>query len=164
MYPPVSELAVDGIPVVVSCRVLGLARQPYYRWLDTPIADSQLDEAYLANAIHDAHRDDPEFGYRFHRDRHVDRTHLPPPTTPSPPRPIDPHRLRDHPDPSDGGHRLNTHCHLTARQSRGHIGVGSPSLRERQRLLRRVCGARAETTTMQRQPGVGVRHEDVRSV
>jgi putative transposase len=26
---------------------------------------SQLAEAYLANAIHDAHRDDPEFGYRF---------------------------------------------------------------------------------------------------
>ena len=65
MYPPVSELAVDGIPVVVSCRVLGLARQPYYRWLDTPIADSQLDEAYLANAIHHAHRDDPEFGHRL---------------------------------------------------------------------------------------------------
>lgn len=65
MYPLVSELAADGIPVAVSCRVLGLARQPYYRWLHSPILDSQLDEAYLANAIHDAHRDDPEFGYRF---------------------------------------------------------------------------------------------------
>jgi transposase InsO family protein len=65
MYPLVSELAADGIPVVVSCRVLGLARQPYYRWLDEPITDGQLDEAYLANAVFDAHRDDPEFGYRF---------------------------------------------------------------------------------------------------
>lgn len=65
MYPLVSELAADGIPVAVSCRVLGLARQPYYRWLDAPIVDSQLDEAYLANAVFDAHRDDPEFGYRF---------------------------------------------------------------------------------------------------
>jgi putative transposase len=65
MYPLVRELAVDGIPVVVSCRVLDLARQPYYRWLLVPVVDSQLDEAYLANAIHDAHRDDPEFGYRF---------------------------------------------------------------------------------------------------
>ncbi len=65
MYPLVSELAAEGIPVVVSCRVLGLARQPYYRWLDEPIVESQLAEAYLANAIHDAHRDDPEFGYRF---------------------------------------------------------------------------------------------------
>ena len=65
MYPLVRELAVDGIPVVVSCRVLGLARQPYYRWLTEPIVESQLDKAYLANAVFDAHRDDPEFGYRF---------------------------------------------------------------------------------------------------
>ncbi|MDJ0768799.1 MAG: IS3 family transposase [Ilumatobacter sp.] len=65
MYPLVRELADDGIPVTVSCRVLGLARAPYYRWLDCPITDAQLDEAYLANAICDAHRDDPEFGYRF---------------------------------------------------------------------------------------------------
>lgn len=50
---------------MVSCRVLGLARAPYYRWLKSPFTDSQLDEAYLANAIFDAHRDDPEFGYRF---------------------------------------------------------------------------------------------------
>jgi putative transposase len=65
MYPLVRELAADGIPVVVSCRVLNLARQPYYRWLKNPFTDAQLDEAYLANAIHDAHCDDPEFGYRF---------------------------------------------------------------------------------------------------
>jgi transposase InsO family protein len=65
MYPLVRELAVDGIPVVVSCRVLGVARQPYYRWLRSPFSHGQLAEAYLANAIHDAHRDDPEFGYRF---------------------------------------------------------------------------------------------------
>ena len=65
MYPLVRELAADGIPVVVSCRVLGVARAPYYRWLNQPIVDSQLDEAYLANAIFDAHMDDPEFGYRF---------------------------------------------------------------------------------------------------
>lgn len=59
------ELAGDGIPVTVSCRVLDLARQPYYRWLDSPISDNELDDAYLANAIFDAHRDDPEFGHRF---------------------------------------------------------------------------------------------------
>ncbi len=65
MYPLVRELAVDGIPVTVSCRVLNLGRSAYYRWLDEPITAGQLDEAYLANAIHDAHLDDPEFGYRF---------------------------------------------------------------------------------------------------
>ena len=65
MYPLVRELAVDGIPVVVSCRVLGLARAPYYRWLNEPVTAGQREEAYLANAIFDAHCDDPEFGYRF---------------------------------------------------------------------------------------------------
>ncbi len=78
MYLLVRELADDGIPVVVSCRVLGLARQPYYRWLEQPITDDQLDGAWLANAVFDAHRDDPEFGYRFladevrHHDEHAD--------------------------------------------------------------------------------------------
>lgn len=48
MYPLVSELAVDGIPVVVSCRVLKLARQPYYRWAKNPVSRRELDEAYRA--------------------------------------------------------------------------------------------------------------------
>ena len=65
MYPLVKELAAGGIPVTVTCRVLKLARQPYYRWLTHPVGDRELDEAYLANAIFDAHRDDPEFGYRL---------------------------------------------------------------------------------------------------
>ena len=65
MYPLVSELAVDGVPVTVTCRVLKLVRQDYYRWLASPITASELEEAYLANALFDAHRDDPEFGYRF---------------------------------------------------------------------------------------------------
>jgi putative transposase len=61
----VSELAADGIPVAVTCRVLKLARQPYYRWLSTPVTDTEIIEAYRANALFDAHEDDPEFGYRF---------------------------------------------------------------------------------------------------
>ncbi|HTU39689.1 MAG TPA: hypothetical protein VMF35_16935 [Acidimicrobiales bacterium] len=65
MYPLVSELAADGIPVTVTCRVLKLVRQDYYRWLTVPVTTSELEEAYLANALFDAHRDDPEFGYRF---------------------------------------------------------------------------------------------------
>ena len=36
MYPLVRELAADGIPVAVTCRVLKIARQPYYRWLAEP--------------------------------------------------------------------------------------------------------------------------------
>ncbi|MGW4066234.1 IS3 family transposase [Nocardia grenadensis] len=65
LYPLVSELAADGIPVAVTCRVLDLARQPYYRWLAAPVTEAELVEAYRANALFDAHRDDPEFGYRF---------------------------------------------------------------------------------------------------
>jgi hypothetical protein len=65
MFPLVRELAVDGVPVTVTCRVLKVCRQQYYRWLDEPITERQLDEAWLANAIFEAHRDDPEFGYRF---------------------------------------------------------------------------------------------------
>ena len=65
MFPLVRELAVDRIPVTVTCRVLNLCRQQYYRWRVQPISDRQLDEAWLANAIFDAHTDDPEFGYRF---------------------------------------------------------------------------------------------------
>jgi transposase InsO family protein len=65
MYPLVRELAADGIPVAVTCRVLKIARQPYYRWLAAPVTASERAEAYLANALFDAHRDDPEFGYRY---------------------------------------------------------------------------------------------------
>jgi putative transposase len=61
----VKELAADGIPVAVTCRVLKLARQPYYRWLADPITEAELVAAYRPNALFDAHRDDPEFGYRF---------------------------------------------------------------------------------------------------
>ncbi|MFJ6071564.1 IS3 family transposase [Streptomyces sp. NPDC093065] len=72
MYPLVRELAAADaphrVPVAVTCRVLGLARQPYYRWLERPVTDTELSEAYRANALFDAHRDDPEFGHRFLHD------------------------------------------------------------------------------------------------
>jgi hypothetical protein len=61
----VSELADDGVPVAVTCRVLKIARQHYYRWLARPVSDAEMTEAYRSNALFDAHRDDPEFGYRF---------------------------------------------------------------------------------------------------
>ena len=60
-----TELAEAGIPVTVTCRVLKLSRQPYYRWLANPITTSEVVEAYRANALFDAHRDDPEFGHRL---------------------------------------------------------------------------------------------------
>jgi putative transposase len=65
MYPIVRELAADGIPVAVTCRVLQLARQPYYRWLAAPVSLRELEEAHLTDVLFEAHRDDPEFGYRL---------------------------------------------------------------------------------------------------
>lgn len=59
------DLAASGVPAEVSLQMLGLGRSPYYRWLIKPVTESELVEAYLANAIFDAHVDDPEFGYRF---------------------------------------------------------------------------------------------------
>ncbi len=59
------ELADSGIPVTVTCRVLKLSRQPYYRWLADPITDSEVVSAYRANALFEAHRDDLEFGHRL---------------------------------------------------------------------------------------------------
>jgi putative transposase len=76
MYPLVRELAADGFPVAVTCRVLKIARQPYYRWLGNPMTDAELGEAYLANALFDAHRDDPEFGYRYLADEARDAGHV----------------------------------------------------------------------------------------
>ena len=69
------DLAASGIPAEVSLQVLDLGRSPYYRWLRAPVTDSELREAYLANAIHDAHSDDPEFGYRFLFDEITDAGH-----------------------------------------------------------------------------------------
>ncbi len=60
-----SELAADGIPVTVTCWVLKLARQPYYRWLREPATAAEITRAYRADALFDAQRDDPQFGYRF---------------------------------------------------------------------------------------------------
>lgn len=48
----------------MTCRVLKLARQPYYRWRANPITDAEIIEAYRANTLFDAHND-PEFGYGY---------------------------------------------------------------------------------------------------
>lgn len=64
-YPLVAELAADGVPVALSCDVLGFSRQAFYAWQQKPVSQRDLDDAYLVNAIIDIHGDDPEFGYRL---------------------------------------------------------------------------------------------------
>jgi putative transposase len=64
-YPLVLDLAADGIPVVVTCRVLGFSTQAFYAWKKDPVTDREWDDAHLINAAIDVHHDDPAFGYRF---------------------------------------------------------------------------------------------------
>jgi putative transposase len=64
-YPLVRDLAAEGIPVRLTCGVLGFSTQAYYAWLAHRVGARELEDAYLTNALVDAHGDDPEFGYRF---------------------------------------------------------------------------------------------------
>jgi putative transposase len=65
MFPLVLDLAVDRIPVAVTCRVLGFSKQAFYQWKASPVSQRDWDDAHLINAAVDIHHDDPEFGYRF---------------------------------------------------------------------------------------------------
>ncbi|WP_240948426.1 IS3 family transposase, partial [Planosporangium mesophilum] len=65
MYPLVGDLAADGIPVAVTCRVLGFSPQAFYAWRKDPVSQRDWDDAHLINAALDIHHDDPAFGYRF---------------------------------------------------------------------------------------------------
>ena len=64
-YPLVRDLAAEGIPVRLTCGVLGFSTQGHYAWLSNPVSDRDLQDAYLTNVLLDAHGDDPAFGYRF---------------------------------------------------------------------------------------------------
>ena len=64
-YPLVLDLAADGIPVAVTCRVLGFSKQAFYKWKANPVSERDRADAHLINAALDIHRDDPASGYRF---------------------------------------------------------------------------------------------------
>ena len=49
----------------MTCRVLKLHRQNYYRGLECPVTQRDWEDAHLTIAALDAHREDPNFGYRF---------------------------------------------------------------------------------------------------
>lgn len=75
MMPLVRDLAAEGIPVVVTCEVLGFSPQAFYKWRADPVSQREWDDAHLVNAIVDVHADDPEFGYRFIADELHDAGH-----------------------------------------------------------------------------------------
>ena len=65
MFPLVLDLAADGIPVAVTCRILGFSKQAFYQWRAHPVTDRDWDDAHLIDAAMTIHADDPAFGYRF---------------------------------------------------------------------------------------------------
>ena len=73
IYPLVRDLAVDGIPVTVTCRVLGFSTQGFSKWRRNPVCQRDWDDAHLTNLALDIHLDDPEFGYRFVSDEIAER-------------------------------------------------------------------------------------------
>lgn len=75
-YPLVLDLAADGIPVTVTCRVLGFSTQAFNKWRRNPVSRRDLEDAYLTNAAIDVHFDDPAFGYRFISDELRDAGHV----------------------------------------------------------------------------------------
>ena len=64
-YPLVRDLAAAGIPVRLTCGVLGFSAQAFYKWHANPVTDRDWADAHVLNAIIEIHADDPEFGYRF---------------------------------------------------------------------------------------------------
>jgi putative transposase len=69
IYPRVTDLAAEGIPVAVTCRVLKFSKQGYCRWRTSPVTVRDWVDAHLVNAALDIHADDPAFGYRFIADK-----------------------------------------------------------------------------------------------
>lgn len=61
----VRDLAADGVPVGVTCRVLGVSSQAYSADWRIRQSARDRDDTHLADTILDTHGDDPTFGYRF---------------------------------------------------------------------------------------------------
>ena len=74
-FPLVLDLAADGIPVAVTCGLLGFSRQAFYSWKADPVSERDLVDAYATNAAFEVHRDDPGFGYRFIADELAEAGH-----------------------------------------------------------------------------------------
>jgi len=49
----------------VTCPVLGLSKQGFYKWRKSPVTRRDWHDAHLIDAAPDIHGDGPAFGYRF---------------------------------------------------------------------------------------------------
>jgi transposase-like protein len=66
MFPLVADLAAEGVPVRLTCGLLGFSPQAFYKWRARPVTDRDWADAHTINAAIDVHGDDPEFGYPVH--------------------------------------------------------------------------------------------------
>lgn len=55
MFRLVHELAADGVPVAVACRVLGVSTSGFYEWRDRPPSARAVADADLVEVITDIH-------------------------------------------------------------------------------------------------------------
>ena len=67
--PLVLDLAADGVPVTVTCRVLGFPTQAFYKRKKQSVTQRDWDDAHLIHAARSIHADDTAFGYRFIADK-----------------------------------------------------------------------------------------------
>ena len=54
-FPLVLDLAADGIPVAVTCGLLGFSRQAFYSWRAHPVSERDMVDAYATNAALEVH-------------------------------------------------------------------------------------------------------------
>lgn len=69
-YPVVRELADDGVPVAVTCRVLNVSTSGYYEWRTRPASHRDLEQAHLMNTIREVHA--ASYGTYGHRRVHAE--------------------------------------------------------------------------------------------
>jgi hypothetical protein len=65
MFPLVCALAREGVPVTLSCRVLGFTREGYYAWRADPFCERDWSVAHVIHEIPSIRAKDPSFGYRL---------------------------------------------------------------------------------------------------
>ncbi len=70
IYPVVCELAADGIPVAVTCRVLKVSTSGYYEWRSRPASGRDHEQAHLMQAIREVHA--ASYGTYGHRRVHAE--------------------------------------------------------------------------------------------
>jgi len=72
VFPVVQELAADGVPVAVTCRVLNVSTSGYYEWRSRPASERDVEQAYLMHAIREVHA--ASYGTYGHRRVHAELT------------------------------------------------------------------------------------------